>query len=142
MLPTSVPEIQRTNLGNTVLTLKAMGINDLLHFDFMDPPPPQTLISALEQLYNLGALDDEGDLNRLSGNNAISAYLRRPAYARNNQCELVMLSCNVLPHEGLRTRLGRKMAEFPLEPPMSKMVSNTMGSTHAEHLDAILLDCI
>ena len=46
MLPTSVPEIQRTNLGTTTLTLKAMGINDLLHFDFMDPPPPQTLISA------------------------------------------------------------------------------------------------
>jgi ATP-dependent RNA helicase DHX8/PRP22 len=46
MLSTSVPEIQRTNLGTTTLTLKAMGINDLLNFDFMDPPPPQTLISA------------------------------------------------------------------------------------------------
>lgn len=43
----------------TVLTLKAMGINDLLGFDFMDPPPASTLISALEQLYNLGALDEE-----------------------------------------------------------------------------------
>jgi ATP-dependent RNA helicase DHX8/PRP22 len=35
-----------------------MGINDMLGFDFMDPPPPATLISALEQLYNLGALDE------------------------------------------------------------------------------------
>ena len=59
MLPLSVPEIQRTNLGMTVLTLKAMGVNDLLGFDFMDPPPPATLVAALEQLYNLGALDDE-----------------------------------------------------------------------------------
>ena len=59
MLPTSVPEIQRTNLGMTVLTLKAMGINDLLAFDFMDPPPAATLVNALEQLYNLGALDEE-----------------------------------------------------------------------------------
>ena len=33
-----------------------MGINDLLGFDFMDPPPVATLVSALEQLYNLGAL--------------------------------------------------------------------------------------
>ena len=41
MLPTSIPEIQRSNLGMTVLTLKAMGINDLLNFDFMDPPPSQ-----------------------------------------------------------------------------------------------------
>ncbi len=39
MLPTSVPEIQRTNLSTTVLILKAMGINDLINFDFMDPPP-------------------------------------------------------------------------------------------------------
>ena len=41
MLPTSIPEIQRSNLSMTVLTMKAMGINDLLNFDFMDPPPPQ-----------------------------------------------------------------------------------------------------
>lgn len=41
MLPTAVPELQRTNLSNTVLLLKAMGVNDLIHFDFMDPPPVQ-----------------------------------------------------------------------------------------------------
>ena len=39
MLPTAVPEIQRTNLASTVLSLKAMGVNDLITFDFMDPPP-------------------------------------------------------------------------------------------------------
>lgn len=37
-----------------------MGINDLLGFDFMDPPPVQTLVSAMENLYALGALDEEG----------------------------------------------------------------------------------
>eukprot|EP00919_Chromeraceae_sp_WS-2016_P052091 GHVR01123434.1.p1 GENE.GHVR01123434.1~~GHVR01123434.1.p1 ORF type:complete len:1336 (+),score=366.00 GHVR01123434.1:50-4057(+) len=60
MLATSVPEIQRTNLASTVLLLKALGVNDLMHFDFMDPPPVQTLIVALETLYELSALDDEG----------------------------------------------------------------------------------
>ena len=43
MLPTAVPEIQRTNLASTVLSLKAMGINDLLSFDFMDPPPMEVI---------------------------------------------------------------------------------------------------
>ena len=43
MLPTAVPEIQRTNLAFVVLSLKAMGINDLLSFDFMDPPPMEVL---------------------------------------------------------------------------------------------------
>lgn len=42
-----------------------MGINDLLAFDFMDAPPMETLITAMEQLYTLGALDDEGLLTRL-----------------------------------------------------------------------------
>nr|GMD43183.1 probable pre-mRNA-splicing factor ATP-dependent RNA helicase DEAH5 [Ipomoea batatas] len=82
MSPTSIPEIQRINLGMTVLNMKAMGINDLLSFDFMDPPSPQALISAMEQLFTLGALDEEG----------------------------------------LLTKLGRKMAEFPMEPPLSKML--------------------
>ena len=82
MLPTNVPEIQRTNLASTVLSLKAMGINDLLEFDFMDSPPMQTLVSAMEQLHALSALDDEG----------------------------------------LLTRLGRRMAEFPLEPMLCKML--------------------
>jgi pre-mRNA-splicing factor ATP-dependent RNA helicase DHX16 len=62
--------------------LKSLGINDLIHFDFMDPPPAETLIRALEQLYALGALNDEGDL----------------------------------------TKLGRRMAEFPLDPMLSKAV--------------------
>ena len=42
-----------------------MGINDLVAFDFMDAPPMETLITAMEQLYTLGALDDEGLLTRL-----------------------------------------------------------------------------
>jgi ATP-dependent RNA helicase DHX8/PRP22 len=54
MIASSIPEIQRTNLGNVVLQLKAMGINDLIGFDFMDPPPIQTLIGAMENLYTHG----------------------------------------------------------------------------------------
>jgi ATP-dependent RNA helicase DHX8/PRP22 len=82
MLEFPVPEIQRTNLSTVCLQLKAMGINDLLGFDFMDPPQSQTLVTALHSLYVLGALDDEG----------------------------------------LLTRLGRKMAEFPLEPQLAKIL--------------------
>lgn len=48
-----------------VLQLKTMGINDLLHFDFMDAPPVESLIMALEQLHSLSALDSEGLLTRL-----------------------------------------------------------------------------
>jgi pre-mRNA-splicing factor ATP-dependent RNA helicase DHX16 len=76
----TVPEIQRTNLAKVVLLLKSLGISDLIHFDFMDPPPAETLIRALEMLYALGALNDKGEL----------------------------------------TKLGRRMAELPLDPMLAK----------------------
>lgn len=78
----TVPEIQRTNLANVVLLLKSVGIHDLLNFDFLDPPPTDTLIRSLESLYALGALNDRGEL----------------------------------------TKLGRRMAEFPVDPMMSKAI--------------------
>ncbi|CAH8458686.1 unnamed protein product [Schistosoma bovis] len=63
--PQPIPEIQRTNLGNVVLLLKSLGIDDLLHFDYMDPPPHDALIMALEQLYALGALNHKGELTKM-----------------------------------------------------------------------------
>jgi len=62
---TTYPEILRSKMSNVVLTLKKLGIEDLVHFDFMDPPAPETLMRALEVLNYLGALDDEGDLTDL-----------------------------------------------------------------------------
>lgn len=59
------PEILRSNLGSVVLQLKKLGIDDLVHFDFMDPPAPETLMRALEELHYLGALDDEGGLTQI-----------------------------------------------------------------------------
>lgn len=48
-----------------VLQLKKLGIDDLVHFDFMDPPAPETLMRALELLNYLAALNDDGDLTEL-----------------------------------------------------------------------------
>ncbi|XP_055903366.1 ATP-dependent RNA helicase DHX15 homolog [Eupeodes corollae] len=58
-------EILRSNLGTVVLQLKKLGIDDLVHFDFMDPPAPETLMRALELLNYLAALDDDGNLTEL-----------------------------------------------------------------------------
>jgi pre-mRNA-splicing factor ATP-dependent RNA helicase DHX16 len=87
----TTPEIQRTNLNMTVLLLKSLGINNLIEFEFMDPPSTDTLIKSLELLYMLGALNDKGEL----------------------------------------TKMGRKMAEFPIEPMMSRaiMASEEYGCT-------------
>lgn len=36
-----------------------------VHFDFMDPPAPETLMRALELLNYLGALDDNGNMTEV-----------------------------------------------------------------------------
>ncbi|RSH95451.1 DEAH-box ATP-dependent RNA helicase prp43 [Saitozyma podzolica] len=59
------PEILRSNLANTVLELIKLGIKDLVHFDYMDAPAPETIMRALELLHYLKALDDEGNLTPL-----------------------------------------------------------------------------
>ncbi|KAJ1920112.1 Pre-mRNA-splicing factor ATP-dependent RNA helicase PRP16 [Tieghemiomyces parasiticus] len=62
MFPSTVPEIQRTNLANVILLLKSLGVVNLLDFDFMDAPGDETIRSAMYQLWTLGALDNLGAL--------------------------------------------------------------------------------
>ena len=63
----TVPEIQRSNLAPTILQLKALGIDNILRFDFLTPPPAELVIRALELLYSLGAVDDYAKLTRPLG---------------------------------------------------------------------------
>jgi hypothetical protein len=78
----TTPEIQRTNLANVVLLLKSVGIDDIYNFDFLDPPPTDTLMRSFELLYALGSFNDKGEL----------------------------------------TKLGRRQAEFPVDPALSKAI--------------------
>uniref|UniRef100_A0A8C9QAW3 DEAH-box helicase 35 n=1 Tax=Spermophilus dauricus TaxID=99837 RepID=A0A8C9QAW3_SPEDA len=56
-LPQStVPEMQRSNLAPVILQLKALGIDNVLRFHFMSPPPAQSMVQALELLYALGGM--------------------------------------------------------------------------------------
>ena len=63
----TVPEIQRSNLAPVVLQLKALGIDNIVRFDFLTPPSVELIVRALELLYSLGALDDYAKLSRPLG---------------------------------------------------------------------------
>ena len=76
----TIPEIQRTNLANTVLLLKSLGIKDLLEFDFMDPPPQDTITTSLFDLWALGALDNIGDLTSMG--KKMTAFPMDPSLAK------------------------------------------------------------
>lgn len=63
--PQNTPEILRCDLGQAVLTMKARGVDDVVNFPFLDPPPREALEKALMQLFQLTALDASGAISRV-----------------------------------------------------------------------------
>ncbi|EIE20207.1 putative DEAH [Coccomyxa subellipsoidea C-169] len=63
----TVPEMQRAELSGTVLRLKALGVDNMMTFDWLAPPPAETMVRALELLHALGALDASARLSRPTG---------------------------------------------------------------------------
>ncbi|KAG1662622.1 Pre-mRNA-splicing factor ATP-dependent RNA helicase DHX15 [Nymphon striatum] len=82
MKESTKPEILRSNLATLVLSLKKLGIHDVLNFDYIDAPDKNSIANAIEILKTLEALDSNGGL----------------------------------------TNLGASMADFPLEPQLSRML--------------------
>jgi ATP-dependent RNA helicase DHX8/PRP22 len=62
LLDAMPPEIQRSDLTTTVLRLKALRVKDIAHFDFISPPPANSMVFALNRLNALQAIDDEGNI--------------------------------------------------------------------------------
>ncbi|RLN23325.1 putative ATP-dependent RNA helicase DHX35 [Panicum miliaceum] len=57
-----IPEMQRSNLVSCVIQLKALGIDNILGFDWPASPSPEAMIRALEVLFSLGILDEDAKL--------------------------------------------------------------------------------
>ena len=63
--PSSTPEILRSDVTQTILTIKARGVDDLTTFPFMTSPPREALERALLHLLTLGALSPTGEITNL-----------------------------------------------------------------------------
>ncbi|OJD11760.1 hypothetical protein AJ78_07533 [Emergomyces pasteurianus Ep9510] len=63
----TVPEIQRSNLAPVILQLKALGIDNIVRFDFLTSPPSELVVRGFELLYSLGAVDDYAKLTHPLG---------------------------------------------------------------------------
>lgn len=63
----TVPEVQRSNLAPIILQLKALGIDNILRFDYLTSPSAELVARALELLYSLGGLDEYAKLTRPLG---------------------------------------------------------------------------
>lgn len=61
----TAPEIQRCNLMTLIMTIKALGVKNILSFDLMSVPSVEAMAHGLECLYALGALDEHAELTAL-----------------------------------------------------------------------------
>ncbi|TGJ82270.1 hypothetical protein E0Z10_g6488 [Xylaria hypoxylon] len=82
IVATNIAETSLTVDGiiNTVLLLKSLGVRDLLDFDFMDPPPQDTITTSMFDLWALGALDNLGELTDLGAK--MNAFPMDPSLAK------------------------------------------------------------
>ncbi|XP_013417202.1 probable ATP-dependent RNA helicase DHX35 [Lingula anatina] len=81
LAPSTVPEIQRAGMASVVLQLKALGIDNVVRFNFLSPPPAQNMVRGVELLYALGALDDNGRLTNPLGYR-MAEFPLHPLYAK------------------------------------------------------------
>ena len=70
----TVPEILRSNLSSVILQLIALGINDLINFDFMSKPPGESINIALNELELIGAVKKQIDESVNTNNNDDDTY--------------------------------------------------------------------
>uniref|UniRef100_A0A6U6GGX8 RNA helicase n=1 Tax=Zooxanthella nutricula TaxID=1333877 RepID=A0A6U6GGX8_9DINO len=118
-LPESTyPEIIRSNLSSVVLQLKKLGVEDIVHFDFMEPPSPESMMRALEMLHFLGAIDDESDLTEIGAHMAdfpVDPHLSRTIVAAAHRgCieeVLTIVAMLSVPPPFFRPRWGPKKAD-------------------------------
>lgn len=73
--------MQRTELSMAVIQLKALGIDNVLRFNFPSPPPAKNLASALELLFALDAIDKDGELTKPLGVN-MAEFPIHPSYSK------------------------------------------------------------
>ena len=59
------PEIQRANLAEVILRMRAYRLGDIETFPFVNPPPPSAIEGGYKLLQELGALDEKRELTQL-----------------------------------------------------------------------------
>ncbi|HRE82907.1 MAG TPA: ATP-dependent RNA helicase HrpA [Opitutaceae bacterium] len=92
------PEIQRANLADVILRLKAFGLGDVERFPFINPPAGKAIRAGYTLLEELGALDVAGKSESSGGDAALGAASRR------------------------LTAVGQELARMPVDPTVGRMI--------------------
>ncbi len=76
----TLEEIYRTDLSEVVLRMAELGISEFSEFDFISPPGKDGIVSAVETLRLLGALNDENGLSTIG--EMMAAFPMLPRHSR------------------------------------------------------------
>ncbi|KAG7191742.1 putative ATP-dependent RNA helicase DHR1 [Scheffersomyces spartinae] len=76
----SKPEILRMPFESVVLSMKSMGIDNVVNFPFPTPPARESLANAERLLVNLGAVDDKGLVTELG--KSMAMFPLSPRFAK------------------------------------------------------------
>jgi ATP-dependent helicase HrpB len=136
--PRELPEIQRLDLAEVILTLKAAGVEDLRKFRWLEPPSEIALHHAEELLLDLGALkrtspvvhslspsegesaDGRDALPRAQADRQVGpTRLKGPGPFESTPAHAPRGSSTL--HTTI-TELGRRMLAFPVHPRYSRML--------------------
>ncbi|KAF9677149.1 hypothetical protein SADUNF_Sadunf08G0077800 [Salix dunnii] len=130
------PEIKRCNLSNVILQLKALGIDDIIGFDFLEKPSRAAIQKSLEQLFLLGALTDDCKLSDPVGHQMARLPLD-PIYSKAlilasqfNCLEEMLIAVSMLSVESIFYNPREKSAE-------AKTAKKCFASPDGDHLTLI-----
>ncbi len=101
----TIPEILRSNLSSVLLQLIALGIDDVLNFDFMSKPSIESMSASLRELEMLQAIRKINEQEMKENEEDSSANKKR----------LLSVKYEL-------TEIGKKMAQFPLDPKLSRCI--------------------
>ncbi|KAG6407409.1 hypothetical protein SASPL_130400 [Salvia splendens] len=136
----TTPEIKRCNLANVILQLKALGVDDILGFDFIEEPDRMAIIKSMELLFLLGALTDGSKLSDPVGHQMARLPLD-PIYSKAlvvanqfNCLEEMLIIVALLSVESIYYAPREKLEE-------SRTALRSFSSLEGDHLTLLKIYC-
>jgi ATP-dependent helicase HrpA len=121
------PEIQRSNLADVILRMKAFGLGDIEDFPFLNTPPAKGIHAGYALLEELGAIEKGGtrpsDFAKATTDKPGVLLGKEKARPEAALHPMPRLSGDASPYQEWQlTELGRELAHLPVDPTVGRMI--------------------
>ena len=116
------PEIQRANLADVILRMKAFGLGDIERFPFINMPAAKSIRAGYALLEELGAMEEEVGDGRAAMGDGISPVIRPPVDSPPAHPSPLAHRPSPSPLTRQLTPLGRELARLPVDPTVGRMI--------------------